>query len=50
VRILAGANHNMAQSETGCLKEQQERRKSKIADGLTDVLAEWLDKLNTRLD
>jgi pimeloyl-ACP methyl ester carboxylesterase len=46
VVILPEANHNMAYSKTGCLKEQQEQKKSKMVDGLTGILAAWLDKLN----
>ena len=50
VRILERTDHNMAQSKTGCLIEQQERGKLKIADGLSDLLATWLTKLNLHLE
>jgi pimeloyl-ACP methyl ester carboxylesterase len=50
VRIIPDADHNMALSETGCLKEQKARKKSQIASGLTDLLADWLKKLKKYLD
>jgi len=50
VKILPDADHNMSHAETGCLKEQKERRKSKMAPGLTELLADWLKKLNKHFD
>lgn len=50
VRIFPDADHNMAFSKTGCLKEQKERTRSKIVPGLTDFIADWLKKLSQHLD
>ena len=46
VVLLPDANHNMAYSKTGCLIEQQEQKRSHMVDGLTAILAAWLDRLN----
>jgi len=50
VKIFPDADHNMAISKTGCLKEQKERKKSRIVTDLTEFLADWLKKLSEHFD
>jgi len=50
VKIFPDADHNMAFSKTGSLKEQKARTESKIVPGLTEFVADWLQKLNRHLD
>lgn len=50
VKILPGADHNMSLSETGCLKEQQQRKKSQMVPALADEVTDWLKKLDRHLD
>ena len=45
VVIFKDADHGIARSETGCLKEQRERQGAVNAPGYIDLMQSWLKSL-----
>ena len=48
VEIFTDADHGIILSETGCLKEQRERRSTEYAPGYLELMVSWLESLKNR--